>query len=465
MTDRLSKKFPMKNTTITLLPLFLGHASMVCAEQTGNVPIFVEPIETQQLSQEMLLDETTPTDSGIYIDEGSVVVIEDAPTFVHDGNGNTLFPSTDYPEPGVPQTSYTLTAEANETPEATIAAPEQTAPVRFDEPAPLEAATEAETTPAEPPVPQDDGTIKRLMANNIDIGAELVFQHYSSKSRATDEENHSTDPFYTLDFYAYNDDVYLYLDTWQGEETDLILYQGYAGWHAIKGDKLWLSYGKQRLSFGEYTSILVSDPLTEILGSIFRDQVIKAYSSFGQFWTTLYAYEGIARSTETGKKHGIGHGINAGYWNDHGYIAFDYTSNIAESAEFGPNNVRTEIPGLAIHSSIKFGRFKLKLQHVTALEDLAVGDLGGDITIPRKPSASEIQLDIEFSKGQTVALAWNETRNTEELYSTTDYAGIGYQKIFSDKFKLQLEAEHFKNWDGTKEDAINIKATYKFLDL
>ncbi len=293
----------------------------------------------------------------------------------------------------------------------------------------------------------------------LEYGGAIVLQYNSTRSVAG---RFGTDPYaylaLTLTPHPRFELYTLLLQTREFGVNEAV-----ATWHVGEDGKLDVSFGREYLPFGSFESAMVSYPLTQVQGSIRGEEVLKLSTQWRSFDSAVYAFEGASSVVGTDQQS-HGYGLRLSYGNDNGYLGLDYISNLAETSQFSQEAVGRDIPGLSLHGEITFGRFTLLTEYITTARTLKPGDLGGEISVSARPSSWNLEMDIDLDKERTLAIAWNETNDTDELVedATRRMVGMTYSQPIYKALSGAIEVAQFTDPDGGKEASLNLQLVLEF---
>ena len=196
---------------------------------------------------------------------------------------------------------------------------------------------------------------------------------------------------------------------------------------------VYFSGGEMYAPFGRYSSLMLTDPITQSLGQIRSPTALLGYSQYG-IYASLYGYSGEQTSggdpiikqggTDVGYKYLFG--TNGGYSFDNG---IGVVSNIADSqglqdtgnpsndpnnqAEFqgfaatnngDANYLVYRVPAIDAHSTLSVGNWTILAEFVGALEsfnqqDLAYGTVVNGVPIEQGAQPQAVHTEVDY--------AWN----------------------------------------------------------
>ncbi|HIJ79765.1 MAG: LbtU family siderophore porin [Desulfobulbaceae bacterium] len=186
---------------------------------------------------------------------------------------------------------------------------------------------------------------------------------------------------------------------------------------------VYLTVGKMYVPFGNYTSNMISDPLTLNLGESNEDVIQLGFEANG-FYGALYAFNGEVE--ETGRDNlvrEVGASLGYLYANDEHALdlGVDWLNNIADSDGLsgylmaappegaGLTEIADQVNGIAAHLLYNYGPYSLIGEYVAATEAFAASELA-------------------YNGGGAKPKAWNvEVGYTSELMGKETTLALGYQ--------------------------------------
>ena len=221
---------------------------------------------------------------------------------------------------------------------------------------------------------------------------------------------------------------------------------------------LYLTVGKMYVPFGDFTSNMVSDPLTLELGETNEDTLQIGFEK-GLFYGSIYGFNGAVK--ETGKDdmaRNLGANLGFGFANDNSALdtGIGWISNIGESnglsegLALGPDNdIQGQVGGLSAHLSYNFDAYGLIAEYVKASDSFAATELNFNGR-GAKPSAWNLELstttnvmerETTFAIGlqgskEATALGFPETRYLGSVnISLMDYTNLALEYIHDKDYK------------------------------
>lgn len=236
---------------------------------------------------------------------------------------------------------------------------------------------------------------------------------------------------------------WLYEEGLHEVETPLETDEAYVAWHVLPDEKLDLVAGKQYVPFGSFETAMVSDPLTLELGETRQDKVLTASGKMGNVSASAYGFEGEVED---------GYGVAVGYELENANVGVDYLSSLLES----------DVPAMSVHGAVNLGRVTLLGEHLAATKSFKPGDLDGAITTEAKPTTTHLEAAYDLHNDRTIAVAWNQTREAEELELPKEYYGATYSQPIYKDLSGAVELIQSKQYTGEKDQALTVQLAYEF---
>lgn len=199
-------------------------------------------------------------------------------------------------------------------------------------------------------------------------------------------------------------DAHILLLHEEGEDQEVVIEEGIITL-TYPQFPLILTTGKQAVAFGSFKSHLISDPLTLELAET-KDTAITLSSEQGGFYLSTYAFNGDIN--KTGSKDKVNqYGAALGYAFENESLSLsmglDYLSNLSESeallAHLDDSNIthiESDIPAIALHTSLIAGNWHLLAEYVSALDSYQTAELDFN-GLGARPRAFSSELAYNFN--------------------------------------------------------------------
>lgn len=255
----------------------------------------------------------------------------------------------------------------------------------------------------------------------------------------------------------------------EGEGDNVVLDEGTIS--LALTDALGLTAGKEYVPFGRFDTVVVTDPLTLELAETNETVAQLAFAS-GALSGAVYGYSGDTGDPGDGDaREGFGAALNYALDTASGSWAFggSLISNLGDSdllqeleGSGAAGALADEVPGLGVHVSGTIGGLTLIGEHVRASDDFVTGDLGGTVTLPSQPSATNLEVGYDIGGGWAIGTAWRRTDEAQfaGLPETMIAAAVSCQ--ISDHVGIAVEFNRKTDYGvadgGTGEDSRTVLA-------
>lgn len=261
----------------------------------------------------------------------------------------------------------------------------------------------------------------------------------------------------------------------------------------------YVTAGRLYVPFGNFTSNMISDPVTLTLGETREDAVQLGFEIENGFYGSVYVFNGdidAAKNAYSGieSNHIDNYGLNLGYVieNDDfnldvgaGYInhiaTSDTLTDVINTSCGSGACIKDYVGGLSLHAVANFAQFNLIAEYITALDDFEAGELTAINNKKLKPEAWNIEGGYNFTlagKDTTIALGYQKTKEMYFDSETTDFFEKAWLASISvgiiDNMTLSAEWRHVDAYSKVKnkqhangnkfddEDLLQIKLSYEF---
>ena len=173
--------------------------------------------------------------------------------------------------------------------------------------------------------------------------------------------------------------------------------------------------GRTYVPFGDFSSNMVSDPLTLEMAETSEDVLMFAMES-GNVSGSIYTFNGdVDEDAEIAKgdNAALSFGANIAFANDNMSVGASYISNLAdtdglegaaaEAADPAAPGVDSSVAGYGVSFGYTVNNFSVIAEQVTAAEKFTNGDLGALVGNEEQPSATNVE--VAFDTGSAVIAA------------------------------------------------------------
>lgn len=229
-------------------------------------------------------------------------------------------------------------------------------------------------------------------------------------------------------------------DGTEGNE-DLYIDEAHVTLGKTENMPFFLTGGKIYAPFGDFSTNMIQDPLTQTLGEINEAGVIAGFEKAG-FTASLFSYNGFGENSDptdddNDSINGFGAALAYSYEaEDRGFkVGGAWVNNIGDSGtitdyleEGGIYSVSDQVPGLALYLGGNFKGFSLQTEYVTALDSFDV---------------SEVAYGVDEAAVGAEPSAWNsELAYTTSIMDKETVFAVGYQKSW-EAVTLELPEQRY----------------------
>jgi len=292
--------------------------------------------------------------------------------------------------------------------------------------------------------------------------------------------------------------LFLYED---GDDDNLNIDEAFITFANADVSPFYATAGRMYVPFGNFSSNMISDPVTLTLGETREDALQLGFAADNGFYGSAYIFNGDtekAKSDYSAANNNTidNYGLNLGYMMENNDLALDvgvaYINNIATSdtlQDIVVDNglcasdacIKDYVGGLSVYAIADYGQFSLIGEYVTALDDFKMAELTTINDKKLKPGAWNIEGAYNFQllgKDSIMALGYQQTQDMHFDTETTDFFEKAWLASISasiaDNTSLSVEWQHSDGYsevnaqrkaDGDKYSDVNmmqIKLSYKF---
>lgn len=229
-------------------------------------------------------------------------------------------------------------------------------------------------------------------------------------------------------------------DGTEGNE-DLYIDEAHVTLGKTENMPFFLTGGKIYAPFGDFSTNMIQDPLTQTLGEINAAGVIAGFEKAG-FTASLFSYNGFGENSDptdddNDSINGFGAALTYSYEEeDRGFkVGGAWVNNIGDSSTItdyledgGIYSVADQVPGLAFFLGGNFKGFSLQTEYITALDSFDV---------------SEVAYRIDEAAVGAEPSAWNsELAYTTAIMDKKTVFAVGYQKSW-EAVALELPEQRY----------------------
>lgn len=279
---------------------------------------------------------------------------------------------------------------------------------------------------------------------------------------------------------------------WEEDEEDgIVVDEGYIRLHGADVLPLYLQVGRMYVPFGNFTTNMISDPLTLEIGETQETAAQVGFEAAG-FYGSVFVFNGDADSEE-GEDHVEDFGAQLGYKMEKENFSFDmgvsFISNMMDSDNLTDawNDAQDEaeeagysialhddLPGFGAYAVVGIGPVTLIGEYLTSLEDPEYRLADGTSTLASlglsekaegdKISAWNVELGYTFEvfEKETVwSVTWQGTENTDNLYPENRY-GTAVGVALFEHVNVALEYLHDEYENDDKAEIVTMQLALEF---
>lgn len=228
----------------------------------------------------------------------------------------------------------------------------------------------------------------------------------------------------------------------------------------LEKSPFYFTAGKMYVPFGDYTSNMVTEPMTRDLGRTLATGAEVGFLQTGpNAWhAEAYLYEGLTKFQSNNKKQ-LEYGADAGYKfkvsdKVSGEVGTSFISNLADSqgirGTLKDNNVLLahNVPALDGYAHLAIDKFNFLAEFLSAIRKFNKNNLAAN-GHGAKPSAMNAEASYNFKtccKPSSVAIGYSQTRQSQALgFPKASYRAVYNINIWRDT-NLALEYRYDKNY-------------------
>jgi hypothetical protein len=222
---------------------------------------------------------------------------------------------------------------------------------------------------------------------------------------------------------------------WEEDETEPIdVDEAFILFDGGNDAPVWVRAGKMYVPFGNFSSNMISDPLTLEIGET-NESAVEAGVRMGDFYALVYAFNGDV--DEAGDENHIDNfGAQVGYALEQDNFSLDasisYINNLADSDgwEDELDDLDTELDdyvgGLGMHAAVEAGAFNIIGEYILALDD---PEYVVDNSVEERDAIEVWNFEVGyaftlFNKAALVGVAYQGSNNGDSFmpagYASTD---------------------------------------------
>ncbi len=302
---------------------------------------------------------------------------------------------------------------------------------------------------------------------DVDIDGEIVLQYFSSPDVPTTFG--TVRPYVTSDLSLTGAaPLSLHASAWfGGDNAPLVnLDELSVRWSVLPDDRLDISFGRQYLPFGHFSTAMASAPLTVDFGSVRSSRALIIDSDSGDWAESLYLFDGSEAPAATEEASDSGFGLRLGKYFSTEVVdvelGYDYISNINGAEDFFPGSLQQKLAAQGFSLGVEAERLSLSVEHLALLDALQPGDLDGVVEFPVRPAVTWFEMALSLEDGGAVFASLGKTHNAEQLELHQRSAGFGWRRRLNDRSSIIAEMNWLTLADGVTERIVGLELALGF---
>ena len=235
---------------------------------------------------------------------------------------------------------------------------------------------------------------------------------------------------------------------------------------------LYLTAGKMYVPFGDFTSNMISDPLTLELGETRESALLVGFDITG-LYGSVYAFNGDIEERDDDDNHVDNFGATLGYALEHEQMTLDagvcYINNIIDSDALGElfedegYELKDYVGGFGAHIVLEFGQINLIGEYLAAIDDLEYESEGSQV---KEDAIRSWNLEAGYTfellgKEALIAAAYQGTDNAGDFLPESRYMACIGAGIF-EYTSLALEIAHDSYENDDEADIVTAQLAIEF---
>jgi hypothetical protein len=224
--------------------------------------------------------------------------------------------------------------------------------------------------------------------------------------------------------------------------------------------------GHAYVPFGDFSSYMVSDPLTLALGETSEDVLMLSMES-GKVSGSVYTFNGDADEiSEAPNDDALSFGANIGYTTDDIWMGVSYISNIADTngLQDPGNTIDSAVAGMGVYFGMNINRFSIIAEHVAAMESFTNGDslAGNTVVNEETPTATNMEVAFNMNDAAIIAVAYQMTDEADFLGLPETATSIAVSFDVMEAAGVGIEYRTSENYDGDTDSVLTVKLAVEF---
>ena len=223
-----------------------------------------------------------------------------------------------------------------------------------------------------------------------------------------------------------------------------------------------LTIGQTTVPFGSYESSGISDPLTLTLGETAETVIMYGREMESGLSYSVYIFSGDTLDSSAEKKIND-LGFNIAMTQEAWSAGIGYISNIADSDTIGDigATITDDIAGLDLNATFSTGAITLLFEHVMAMDDFKVGDLGA-ITATAQPSATHLEVSMDLGGDAAIALSLSSSDEAAEFGLYENATAVIYSATVREHLGYAVEFMQADEYGSNSDTVVTVQMALEF---
>ena len=225
-----------------------------------------------------------------------------------------------------------------------------------------------------------------------------------------------------------------------------------------------LTIGQTTVPFGSFESSGISDPLTLTLGETAETVIMYGREMESGLSYSVYIFSGDTLATPPAEKKINDMGFNITMTQEGWSAGIGYISNIADSdtiGDIGDSTISDDIAGLDLNASFSTGAITLLFEHVMAMDDFVVGDLG-TITAVAQPSATHFEISMDLGNDSAIALSLSASNEAAQFGLYENTTAVIYSATVREHLGYAVEFMQADDYGNTSDTIVTVQMAVEF---
>lgn len=204
-----------------------------------------------------------------------------------------------------------------------------------------------------------------------------------------------------------------------------------------------INVGRMYVPFGNYETMMVSDPLTLEIGETQEEAIQVAFSTEGGIGGSAYVF----KDDEDGSDKIDDFGMNVGYESDAFNAGVSYISDVNDKSD--ANN---KASGVGVHAMGNIGPATVIAEYIK-VDTTSAGE---------SPKATNLEVGFDLGGDRTLALSAQGTDDAASLDLPEKAIGLAYSMSVYENTSFAAEYMKTDAYDGSDDSTVTLQLAYEF---